>query len=81
MHAVMFITTVNYVYYLSLYDREEDVNATLQHLNIYNPIGAANAFNRIQWTPQNISDFQQAIDMAQTVNGYCWYDYTHPVRT
>ena len=77
----MFITTVNYVYYLSLYDREEDVNATLQHLNIYNPIGAANAFNRIQWTPQNISDFQQAIDMAQTVNGYCWYDYTHPVRT
>ena len=59
--------------------RQDEVQAALSHLNFFNSSGAADAFNRIQWTPENITDFQEGIQTAEIVNGYCWYDQAHPV--
>ena len=57
------------------------VNTTLDHFNLANPIGVADVFNSIQWTPKNITELQQSIERANAIDGYCWFDDFHPVSS
>ena len=64
---------------LNFSHRPNDVATALRLLEAGNTTGISEVYNNINWTPENISDFQNTILSARQHAGFCWNDHTHPV--
>ena len=64
---------------LNFSHRPNDVATALRLLEAGNTTGISEVYNNINWSPENISDFQNTILSARQQAGFCWNDHTHPV--
>lgn len=74
-----FSLTSTYEPFLQKYLMPNDVEVAVAHLDAFNQSGLHESFGKINWTPETVTDFQNALLSATEQDGFCWNDHTHPV--